>query len=383
MESKESVFNIKIITSVKDIEDIREFWEETQYHPFTIIDFYLTIINVRSAITKPYILVIMQFNKPVAIAVCRIDKTDFKFRIGYLTFYKKSVKQLSVLCRGFLGNLSNEMYEFLIQEFQKQLKTKEYDIVYFENLIFDSVLFKTITNIFPSHNKNKVIPTSKHYTLNLPENIESFYKTKKPKHRYWLKRIGRVLEEEYSGKIEYKIYTKFDDIDQLCNDAEKIAMNTYHRGIGAGFIDNEEYRSRIALLAEKGWLRVYIMYIDEKPSAFWIGTLYKNIFYLDFTGYLEEYSKFEIGTVLFLKMIDDLCNLKVKTMDYGFGDALYKQRFSDQQWDEGDVYIYPSSLTGLFLKILKDVETFVTGFLKSIFYKINIKKIWRNRIKQK
>ena len=34
-----------------------------------------------------------------------------------------------------------------------------------------------------------------------------------------------------------------------------------------------------------------------------------------------------------MKMLDDLCGLKVKEIDFGFGDALYKNRYGDESWE--------------------------------------------------
>ena len=44
------------------------------------------------------------------------------------------------------------------------------------------------------------------------------------------------------------------------------------RVFGRGFFDTPQIREQMAVAAEKGWLRIYILYLEEKPAAFWRGT---------------------------------------------------------------------------------------------------------------
>ena len=139
-----------------------------------------------------------------------------------------------------------------------------------------------------------------------PDSLDDFLKKMTSKHRYWLRRLPRVLERDYSGKVTYKCYQRGDDLDRLFVDAEEIAKKTYQRDLGAGFVDNAEMRQRLFLSADKGRLRAYLLYVDDKPCAFWIGTLYGKVFYLDFTGYDAAFKRYEPGTILLMWVIEDL-----------------------------------------------------------------------------
>ncbi len=163
-----------------------------------------------------------------------------------------------------------------------------------------------------------------------------------------------------------------------------MACKTYQRGLGAGFINNDETRRRLQLSGDRGWLRAYILYVDGEPCAFWFGTLYKETFHLDFTGYDQKYRKYEPGTILFVTMIESLCEDEVKAIDFGFGDAFYKQRFGDSSWEEASVYIFGRTARGILLNILRTLTALIVLNAEKIVARYNLrekmKKWWRLRI---
>ena len=154
--------------------------------------------------------------------------------------------------------------------------------------------------------------------------------------------------------------------------------------MGAGFNDSELTRRTLSLLATKGLLRSYFLYVNEKPCAYWIGTLYGNVFHLDYTAYDPAFQKNEPGTVLFMKMIDDLCRLKVKEIDFGFGDALYKNRYGDESWEESSVYIFSPKWKGAKLNVYWTLTGKIHQYSKDMAKKAQIlqkiKTGWRRKI---
>jgi CelD/BcsL family acetyltransferase involved in cellulose biosynthesis len=129
------------------------------------------------------------------------------------------------------------------------------------------------------------------------------------------------------------------------------------------------------------------LYVRDAPCAFWIGTLYKNTFYLNFTGYDPDYRNYEPGTILFIKMLEDLISQNLKHLDFGFGDAFYKQSFCDQNLQEASVYIFAPIFKGIGINSARLLVTLVSNWAQLILRKTNllgrIKRIWRDRLSQK
>ena len=81
----------------------------------------------------------------------------------------------------------------------------------------------------------------------------------------------------------------------------------------------------------------YVLYVADAPCAYWIGNRYQNVFYGDFVGYDSSYGKYAPGKFLMLKAIEDFCQEGIREIDFGLGDATYKQGFGDSQWEEARI----------------------------------------------
>lgn len=381
-------YNIVIARSTQEIEALRDIWEKMQTHPNSDIDFYLTIINSLSRVIRPHVILISKDGIPSALAVGRIEDFEFKCNFGYKTLYKTTVRAFTIIYEGILGDASPENCKILLTEFDNVLKQGEADIIYLSNIKSDSPLYDLARTI-PSYLFRDHFPISNvHLKMTVPPNMDAFFSARSRKHRYWLRRLERVLEKEYPGNITTKYFFEEKDLNQLFTDAELVSQKTYQRRLDAGFIDNETTRNTYSLLANKSLLRAYLLYIGEKPSAYWIGHQYGDTFHLGSTGYDPALRDYELGTILFLKMIEDLCSIKeLKFIDFGFGDASYKRRFGDQSWNETSIYIFARSLRGISLNIAGTITSMIYQFsiviLKRVGLLEKVKRGWRTILSNK
>lgn len=377
-------YEVKIIRSIGEVEGLRSIWENMQYHPNTDIDNYLTVVGSLENIIRPHVILFSQNGQPAALAVGRLEKKDIGVTLGYKTLFKFKTHCLTIMYGGFLGTWTQSISHLLVTELMKSLKQSEADIAWFNLLRLDSKIYEMARQEPGFFCRDRVTETNPHWKMNLPNNLNDFLQKMTSKHRYWLNRLPRVLEKDYPGKVVYKYYQDKAHLDQIFTDAEEVARNTYQRNIDAGFMDNSIMRKRLTLAADHGWLRAYLLYVDEKPCAFWIGTLYGKVFHLDFTGYDSAFKRYEPGTILFMRMIEDLTNSKVEEIDFGFGDAFYKQRFGDQHWCESSVFIYAPTIKGIFLNVIRTINIILYTYLLRLAEKTNIlqkiKRLWRDKL---
>ena len=178
-----------------------------------------------------------------------------------------------------------------------------------------------------------------------------------------------------------------ENVKKICSGLEEVVKKTYHRKIGVGFVYNQEFLGRFALEAQKGWLRAYILYIDDIPEAFWLGYLCHGTFYLAFTGYNPAYRKYELGTIVFINLLEDLGRMGVSKVDFGSGTALYKERFGQHMWHEATVYIFAPTLRGIILNVSKSFFSFINNAAKKILDKTNllqnVKTQWRTSLQKR
>jgi len=368
---------IEAYTTIEDMQRVRSIWDKYQTHPNADFDFYSVILNSHSETMKPCILALYSDHKLELMLIGRLEQRRLALNIGYWTICKPKVVLLNVIYGGVLGDQNTTNCTAAVSELMKYLKKEHIDAVFLSNLRIDTPLYQAARLKPETLSRDRGCAEEIHWQATLPSSIDDFYKGINSKHRYWLRRIGKILEKDFPGKVVIRHVNRTEDVDQLCNDVEEVAKHSFQRSLGGGFICDDEHKNRLKLSAKKGWLRASVLYIDNAPSAFWIATCYGNTAYLDFTGYIPRYKKYEVGTILLLDLIKNIIeNTDARVLDFGFGDALYKQRFGDSSWRESPVYIFAPTMRGIKLNALRTAMSSINGFAQYILKKTNlIKKI--------
>jgi CelD/BcsL family acetyltransferase involved in cellulose biosynthesis len=221
--------------------------------------------------------------------------------------------------------------------------------------------------------------------MNLPATLEElFEKRMNKKHRYWAKRTVRMLEKDFPGGVRYTSFSTPKEVERLFTDVLCVARKTYQWGLGVGFQGSEENRQRLMLEARNGWFRGYVVYVKEEPVAFWICTVYKGTGYLDYTGYDPDFGKYEVGTALLFRVIDEMCKENIKQLDFGVGSAFYKERLADSSFEEGTMCAFAFSLRGVLLNALKLLTQFPVELMRNLLLRLGleqkVKKLWRSYV---
>jgi hypothetical protein len=155
----------------------------------------------------------------------------------------------------------------------------------------------------------------------------------------------RRLERTY--RVELKLVTGKDGLDEALNDYETV--------YSASWRDQEAYPGFIRGLADaalrSGSLRLGLLYADGAPIAaqFWlvhgrIASIYK-------IAYMENFSKFSVGTVLTAHMMRHVIDVdKVRIVDYLSGDDNYKKDWMSHRRERWGIIAFNlRSLSGMAL----------------------------------
>ena len=99
---------------------------------------------------------------------------------------------------------------------------------------------------------------------------------------------------------------------------------------------------------DRGWFRAWVLTIDDRPVAFWQGNVLDGVYYSSSTGYDPAFAKQGVGTYAQIRMYQDLiADPGVSILDFGWGDAAYKARFGNDEWEEQDLLVFAGSMRGL------------------------------------
>lgn len=373
-----------VARTLSELEPLRREWEQLNQNPNAQIDFFMLINDARPSVLRPHVIAIRRNGELKGMAVGRLVEQEFKCTLGYKTLSWGKVRQLDILYGGLLGEHDGEYAGIIVSELIAALNRREADIIYLSHIKVDSDIFRAARRLPGFFCRDRVVQTQLHWTARLPGSLEDFLQRLNKKHRYWIRRMEKALSKDFPGKVTYKRFAEYGQIEALANDLEEISRKTYQRRLGAGFMKNGEQLERLALGRKLNWLRGMVLHIDGKPCAFWIGSVYKQMFHSEATGYDPAYRKYELGTVVFLKLAEDLCAEKVETIDFGLGDALYKRRFGDESRQEGSIRIFAPSFKGTRLNLLRTVLEGSALATRRLVNRLGIeqrlKTLWRRKL---
>ena len=321
-----------VIRSFAEIETIREFWSRWQNHPNADIDFYLTTARSNPGFVRPHILVVHRGHTPEAILIGRIEDRPIECKVGYKTLFRPKARVMNFIYAGVLGNCSEEICGSVIESINDALRSGEADLTAFRYLKVDSPLYAKTTHAktapaktrrwFSSLRHDLLAAEQAHLEFVLPRGAEEFRRVV-PKNVRKSNRWNR-LARDYPQKVRIEWLRAASDLDRIVDAVEEIASKTYLRGLGLGFVNDEATRRRLQLEAEKGWLRAFILYIEDRPRAYWLGTLYKGVMHGNYVGFDPACGQYSPGMFLMMSVIEQLCTNgggEVLQIDWGLGDV--------------------------------------------------------------
>lgn len=378
-------YNIIFINNAVGVEPYRKVWNSMATHPHVDYNFYNMFISSRSEVLNPFFILILLDNQVMAMLIGRVEEKCIDMKFGYKTIIKPKARLLNISYKGFLGDSTEIYMDIFIDNVIKYSHFNNIDIVSLDHIPVDSYLYQSAINKPGLLSRDYIRKKESHWSMTLPGTMEDFYKAKTKKSRQSFKNAINKVNKNFH--VTYKSFTDENNIDLLLNDAEEVAKRTYQRGLGVEFDRSKENDNRIKFIAKCGWLRACVLYLNGIPCSFAIGSLYNKVLYLNFIGYNPEYKKYEIGTILLLKMVENLIVEKVHEIDFGFGDAFYKQHFGNKNEIESSVCIYSTSIKGVMINILRTTIVGSSGMATKILKRMNIlskiKKYWRKQVIQK
>jgi hypothetical protein len=379
---------VQIFDSWTSVAKVDSYWRDWQLNPNADIDFVKFIIGIRPECEHPYIASVEQDDEIEALLIGRTERSQVAIRIGYLTVARPRIHLLAFVHGGLLGQLSQASADKLVKVITNRIASGDADAAHFSHARQDSALAISLRRI-PGLLSRDAYPSAQiHRSMRIPDNVESLYaglSTKARKNQKWQ---AKKLLEAFAQTVEVRSYTRQQDLDILFRDADHIASTTYQRGLGVGFADTPEMRGRMELAATKGWLQAFVLYLEDKPAAFWVGTNYRNRFFSDCMGYDAIHSKYSPGMYLILKGIEYFCEQagpnRITEIDFGLGDAQYKQVLGNDSWMEESIYIYSPRLRGMALNLSRTLSGVVDKGARAVLRKLGledrVKTGWRKRL---
>jgi hypothetical protein len=381
--------SVKVLRAVTELDTLRREWESWSGNRDSEMDTYLACLRSIPTTVRPHVVVVEREGKPDAILVGRIDLDRISCRLGYLRL-NLPAKILCFVYGALRGNPSKENCDLIVNSVLQSLADREADVAYMNFLREDSELCKLAKKKPGVLSRDYLRVTQQHYAAALPTSVDEFYRGLSPKVRKNQKRQAKKLVDHFSGNVTVRCFRKVAEIDDLVAEVGRVASKSYQRGLGVGFFDSAHTREQLRLKAEKGWLQGYVLYLAERPCAFWLGDINGNTFGSDYVGYDAEFASHSPGMYLVMKVIEGFCDGHregVTEVDFGTGHAQYKQVLSNHEWRETSVYVFAPTFKGISINLIRSLIVGTDQLIKNALADTNllqkVKKAWRGRAKLK
>ena len=376
---------VRLTRGFDDVATLRGEWKSLPSASITTdFDYFRTVLASEPSMLEPAVLTIARDGRPEVMVIARFELVPLSFKLGYKGIYEPVVRTLTVIYRGFRGELDAETSSHVVRELARVLREGEIEVVIFRRLDTQHPLYRAATTEPRLLVRQLYTRVGVCWERSLPGSFSAFMESLSKSTRGGVKRYAKKLEREFGDRLQVRRFVDPSDLDTYLEHADAVAAKSYQRGLGVGVRNEPSQRMRAQLSLDRGWFRAYMLYIDDSPVAFCGGDAYGGRFYYGIPGYDPEYGEYRVGTYILMKMIEDLCeDDRVEVLDFGPGDAEYKRRFGDRSWHEADVYLFAPRLRPFFINTARAEILGANDGLASAAQTLGVvgrvKRWWRDR----
>jgi CelD/BcsL family acetyltransferase involved in cellulose biosynthesis len=340
------------------------------------IDQYVNAVSIDERVLSPLVIVLREDGKVKAILPFAVYLKPKKFVIGELRLFSIPHKVLHAIC-AMIGDLDLTQARLVARELAKG---KLYDAINLYEVPTDHTLFKVVQekslDLKVSSAVHDVFP---HWIVDFPESFDAYLAVFKSKRRKAFRRNIRQFQEAH--EVVFEKLTESREINRFLETGESISRQTYQWDLGTRLVNNAQSRRTLEICARQNELYCYLLHADGVAIAFAWGHLINNVFHYETPGFLREYSRWSPGTIILLKIFEDLIeNTTCRHFDFGMGGDFtgYKSQFGNNYYNASVVEFYPCKTFKSWLLYLLDR---LFGLVKRVLRRLVSPQL-KSRVKQ-
>ena len=339
--------SVQVADSLQTVEAQRPIWTKWTHNLNTDLDYYLDSLNSDSTILHPYVITVSQRGVPQAMLVGQVRKCRVSTVVSSVNIHGPKAKVLEVIMGGRMGRQSAAIDKLLVLQLRNALRDTGVDLLCFQRLPLQSELFREIQGapgLLMKHRVQHIFCYSV-VPLTAPEGKRA--RALSGKNRREVRRKTRILERAFPEKTRFQCFSDPAELEAGLHDATAVRLTTWQHHLVGCAPDTWQGRDNLAFCARQGWLRIYVMYVEESPVAFLIGQHYQQTFYCQHAGYRSDFARYSVGSLLTAWALESLAAAGVEQVDLGEGGQEHNRRLGCTVYEEGTVHLYSPRLRGL------------------------------------
>lgn len=235
-----------------------------------------------------------------------------------------------------IGSSDTAVLDRLIEGISQHLTASKADFLLVEDVESTDPLLDLVEQDSHDLQAFKPAPFQRRHMIDFPATHEDYCSKFNSKTRSTLRRKVKQF-----GECRLELINKPFQIPDFLANAQEISKQSWQSDLLGLRILNDEFETEVfTFLATQNSLRAYLLWQDDKPVSFCIGTQHNGVFNYEEVGYDRDFSKKSPGQVLVIKMIEEMYEREQPTVfDFGGGDSEYKRQFGTRISESGHVWL--------------------------------------------
>jgi CelD/BcsL family acetyltransferase involved in cellulose biosynthesis len=338
---------VTVLRSVDEVEALRPVWQRLHERDLpSDLDYFLTVARHHPDVVRPHVAVVAPRGGEPMLLAAHLARLSVGHKLGGRVPFNPRLRALNVH-HGVVGRAEPELVEAGLRAFLGELGGA-YDAILLRNLEPGSTLHRVALSVAPRWSIQRWYPVRPRWSTEIGSTPEETFKARSGSTREGTRRIVRRIDGEFGERAVLRRFDKPEDAETLFRDLDAVAVTTKHQRSQPVFRDSELERSLARVGLEKGWYRAYLLYLEDRPVAYWTGFAYGGLFgWRGVTGYDPELRRYGLGRYVLAHLLEDLSrDPDIHRFGLGTGDFPYKRSFGDRRWEVVDVRIFAPTARG-------------------------------------
>jgi CelD/BcsL family acetyltransferase involved in cellulose biosynthesis len=339
---------IEVALTLDELERLRPSWTELPWErEEAAYEYFTTRLATRPDVIGPFVVVATAGEGPVAGLAARLELRRLSTAVGYKVLYAPQARLLRVVDGGVAAGDDPAVLSALLEPLRAALADGTADAVALPPAELGSPLLAAFTSLGGPLERQPFIAPWTRRRLLLPGSFEEFVSSRSSNTRWQIRRDARRIADSFGDALTVEVIRDPSALDRLVVQADRVARSTYQRALGAGFSDTPEQRALVAVGLEHGWVRGYLLSRGGEAIAYWLCSTFRGTLLIRTAGFDTAYAEHRVGTYLLLRVIEDaIADPDLHMVDFGPGDAAYKQQFSSESRQERNVVVFAPTFRG-------------------------------------
>lgn len=352
---------VRVLRSPEEIEPLRADWERLGSLPMSEWEMYWSALRARERPPDPYLVAHLEDGRMGSALAGWVEAGHVNLELGYWKLFRLPVRKIVVPEQGLLGPAEDGALRAMVERVVADLRQGRGDVAVFEFLEDGSALHRAARGLDLGFWMRERVPERRiHRRLDLPPTFKEYDR----QHKGLLQKV-RKFEKAFPGRFENRVFTREDEIEAFCQGADAVARKGYQRALGEGFMNSAEDRARILAAARRGAWRAFATLVDGQIIAFWSGCQMGKTAWLWWTSYDSAYQEYSPGLVSSARMVEGLIAAGVVEVDFGGGDAPYKERLCNRSWWEESVCVFAPGFRGMLASGVRGLDSAIGNLTRT------------------